>query len=244
MPVYAAIGNKGGIASQTSLATIEGLKVLERGGNAFDAAIATSSILTVMLPNLSGIGGDGFLLALDRNSELIAYNGSGRSPRDFSVNRYLEERPVNGPITITVPGLVDLWEWLNDNYGSIGLAELLNRAASLAKNGFFVQEPLANAVESSRSGMERYEGWNKVFGRMKTGSWASLPRLSRIYAAVAKKGSDAFYRSKLTEEIVQELNAPGEIIIAEGTIYPLLKRLSDEGHIAATWRESPRVRWS
>jgi len=209
MPLYAAIGSKGGVASQTGFATTEGLKVLERGGNAFDAAIVASSILTVILPYTSSIGGDGFLLALDRNSDLVAYNGSGRSPEEFPVDKYLEERPVVGPLTITVPGLVDLWDWTSDSYCSMKLADLLKPAISLAQNGFFVQEPLTEAVEVSRSSVERYESWNTTFGRMDAGSWVNFPRLSTVYTAIANKGADAFYRSKLTEDIVQELNDQG-----------------------------------
>ncbi len=209
MPVYSALGTKGGVASQAHLATIEGLKILEKGGNAFDAAITISSVLTVMLPNTSSVGGDGFLLALRRGSKLIAYNGSGMSPQNFPVEGYLTEKPARGPLTVTVPGLVDLWEWINENYGSMDLGQMLSRAISLSKNGFYVQEPLALAVESAQLVLARYEGWSKVFGQMKTGSWTRFPKLARIYTAVAKRGADSFYRSRLTEEIVEELKKQG-----------------------------------
>jgi gamma-glutamyltranspeptidase/glutathione hydrolase len=206
MPIYASIGSKGGVASQNNVATIEGLKILENGGNAFDAAITVSSLLTVMLPNTGSVGGDGFLLALDCGSELVAYNGSGRSPRDFPVEKYQMEKPKSGPLSLTVPGLVDLWEWVSDNYGSMGLARTLGCAGSVAKNGFHVQEPLAMAVESSRSAMIGYDGWNKAFGWMKSGSVASFRKLSEVYSAIARRGADAFYRSELTDDIVKELN--------------------------------------
>ncbi len=207
MPLYAAFGIKGGVASQTYSATIEGLKILERGGNAFDAAIATSSILTVMLPNTSSVGGDGFLLALNGESELVAYNGSGRSPRNLPVDEYLAQKPVRGPLTVTVPGLVDLWEWISENYGSMDLEETLSMAISMARNGFYAQEPLARAVATAQPLLARHEGWAKVFGWMQAGSLVQLPQLAQIYSAVAQKGADAFYRSKLTEEIVEELNS-------------------------------------
>ncbi len=209
MPVYAALGSKGGIASQEYLATVEGLKVLEKGGNAFDASIAISSILTVMSPNTSSAGGDAFVLALDGGSELIAYNGSGRSPQNFPVEKYLTEKPVTGPLTVTVPGLIDLWEWINENYGSMDLSQILRRAISLAKNGFYVQESLARAVQSAQPVFGEYDGWGKVFGSMVTGSWVRFKKLGRIYATVAKRGADSFYRSKLTEEIVEELRKLG-----------------------------------
>ena len=209
MPVYAALSSRGGVASQTHSATIEGLKLLEKGGNAFDAAITISSILTVMLPNTSSAGGDGFLLALNRDSELTAYNGSGAAPQNLPVEEYLNEKPVRGPLTVTVPGLIDLWEWTNENYGSMDLDQTLGKAISLAENGFHVQESLARAVEFSQPILAKYEGWSKVFGWMKTGSWARFPRLARIYTAVGRRGADAFYRSRLTEEIVEALKKRG-----------------------------------
>ena len=215
MPVYAALGSKGGVASQHYLATIEGLRVLEKGGNAFDASTTISSILTVMLPHTSSAGGDGFLLALDGGSELIAYNGSGRSPQNFPVEEYLTEKPVRGPLTVTVPGLIDLWEWVNENYGSMDLSQLLGRAISLAKNGFYVQESLAQAVELAQPILAEYDGWSKVFGSMVTGSWARFKRLGRIYDTVAKRGADSFYRSKLTEEIVEDLSKLGSPLTYE-----------------------------
>jgi len=209
MPTYASISEKGGVASQIHLATIEGLKILEEGGNAFDAAIAISSVLTVLLPNRSSAGGDGFLLAVDSGAEPVAYNGSGRSPQDLPVEEYLAEKPVRGPLTVTVPGLVELWEWVNENYGSMDLGLLLSRAISLARNGFYAQEPLALAVESSMPILAEYESWKKVFGWMKAGSRICFPRLARIYVAVARRGADAFYRSSLTEDMVQELRRYG-----------------------------------
>jgi gamma-glutamyltranspeptidase/glutathione hydrolase len=209
LPVYAALGTKGGVASQAHLATIEGLKILEKGGNAFDAAIAISSILTVMLPNTSSVGGDGFLLALESGSKLTAYNGSGRSPQSLPIKEYLTEKPARGPLTVTVPGLIDLWEWINENYGSMGLSQMLSRAISLAENGFYVQEPLARAVESAQPVLAKYEGWSKIFGWMKSGSWTCFPKLAKTYKAVAKRGADSFYRSRLTEEIVEGLKKHG-----------------------------------
>ncbi len=89
MPTFASCSLLGGVASQIHLASIAGLKILEEGGNAFDAAIAISSTLTVLLPNTSSIRGDGFLLAIDSGGGLIAYNGSGRSPKEFPVEQYL-----------------------------------------------------------------------------------------------------------------------------------------------------------
>lgn len=208
-PLCASLSRKGGVASQIYLATAEGIRVLENGGNAFDAAITVSSILTVLLPNTGGVGGDGFLLALDSGGEIVAYNGSGESSRTFPADEYLAQKPVRGPLTITVPGLVDLWEWVNNNYGSIDLGCLLTKAISLSTNGFYVQESLAQAVESSKPFLSEYEGWNRIFGSMKGGSKVLFPDLAKVYEAIARDGSDAFYRSEITESILNGLRSYG-----------------------------------
>lgn len=205
MPTYASLSGTGGVTSQIHLASIEGLKILEKGGNAFDAAVATSSVLTVLLPNTSSAGGDGFLLAINSGGDPIAYNGSGKSPQELPVEEYLAERPIRGPLTVTVPGLVDLWGWVNENYGSMNLGLLLNRAICLAREGFYIQEPLARAVESSTRTLAKYEGCNKIFGSMEAGSKTRFPRMAKMYTAVARRGADAFYRSPLTEDMVNEL---------------------------------------
>ena len=209
MPTYVSISDKGGVASQIYFATIEGLKVLENGGNAFDAAITVSSVLSVLLPNMGSAGGDGFLLAVDNSTDPVAYNGSGRSPQELPVEDYLAEKPVIGPLTVTVPGLVDLLEWVNENFGSMDLSLLLNKAISLARNGFYLQEPFAQWVELCKPFLSKYEGWKKVFGWMDSNSRICFPRLASIYTAVARRGADAFYSSRLTEVIVEELRQYG-----------------------------------
>jgi gamma-glutamyltranspeptidase/glutathione hydrolase len=215
MPVYASLSDKGGIASQAHFATLEGLKILENGGNAFDAAIAVSALLSVIIPNTGSVGGDGFLIALGNNGKLIAYNGSGRSPRELCIDDYLANETVRGPQNVTVPGLVDLWEWVNENYGSKDLGLLLHKAISLARDGFYAQENFVRSVETARPELDKFEGWNKLFGHVELGSWVCYPRLATVYSVVARRGADAFYRSKLTENIVEGLRQQGVPITCE-----------------------------
>ncbi len=92
-----------GVASQHAIASYYGMKVLENGGNAFDAAITVSSIISLVLPFTSGLGGDAFLLGYTSEGEIIGYNASGYSPRNFRVDDFIREKPVRGPLTITVP---------------------------------------------------------------------------------------------------------------------------------------------
>ncbi len=131
------------------------------------------------------------------------------------MEEYLAERPVRGPLTVTVPGLVDLWGWVNENYGSMDLGLLLNRAVCLAREGFYVQEPLSRAAESNNRILAKYEGWNKIFGSVEDGSKTRFLGMAEMYAAVARGGADAFYRGPLTEDMVNELRQQRVPIVYE-----------------------------
>ncbi|MEM4854536.1 MAG: gamma-glutamyltransferase, partial [Sulfolobales archaeon] len=100
--VKSAFGAKGA-SSDSHLATKTALEVLEEGGNAFDAAIAASAVLSVVLPQTGGLGGDGFMLAFI-NGDVVAYMSSGKSPSGFKAEEYLRQLPKRGPLTVTIPG--------------------------------------------------------------------------------------------------------------------------------------------
>ncbi|ADI32349.1 gamma-glutamyltransferase family protein [Staphylothermus hellenicus] len=212
--VFGVIGREG-VSSQIYTASLAGLRVLENGGNAFDAAIAVSSVLSIMLPYTGGIGGDGFLLAKTGNGEIIAYNGSGRSSRIFPVDKFILGRPERGPLTITVPGLVDLWDWVWENYGSKDPLEIFKYAISLAENGFYVSEQLNNAIHSSYSSLQQYSMWKSTFGAYRTGDIARLPRYARVLKIISRRGFREFYEGKLAEEIIEKLRNQGVPITYE-----------------------------
>lgn len=214
MPTYASFG-RGGISSQIHLATLAGLEVLRDGGNAFDAAITVSSVLTVLLPHTSSIGGDGFMLALDAGEGMIAYNGSGKSPRNFPVEDFLRRKPLRGSLTITVPGLVDLWRWTWENYCSMDLSRLLKPAISLAENGFHVQEPLARAAARERERLSEYESWRETFGGLREGTLIRFRELPRILKIIAARGCQEFYEGRIAEELAEGLGRLGAPITYE-----------------------------
>src|ERR1700730_6617552 len=122
-----ALGRRGMVASPHYLATGAGVNVLRRGGTAVDAAIATNSVLAIVMPYMCGIGGDLFAqvyTASDR--KLVGLNGSGRSGRAATPNRVRElartsSMPARGPLTVTVPGCVEAWGRLHERYGRLPL---------------------------------------------------------------------------------------------------------------------------
>ncbi len=208
MPVIKSGVGSFGVASDHPLASKIGVEILEKGGNAFDAAIAVSAALSVLQPQMSGLGGDGFLLAFT-DSGVVAYNGSGRSPISFNGNEYISQRPERGPLTITVPGLVDLWGFIHDEYASLTLEELLSPAIKLAENGFRVGSMLSRSIESYRSELKVFNSWNKLFGGLSFGDLFVNRDLARVLKIISRRGWDEFYVGRLAEEIVASLQRQG-----------------------------------
>jgi len=121
MPVLA----RNVVATSQPLAAQAGLRMLLQGGNAVDAAIAAAITLTVVEPTSNGIGGDAFALVWNDN-KLWGLNGSGRSPRAWSLELYADrdQMPDLGWGAVTVPGAVDGWVQLSQRFGKLAFAEL------------------------------------------------------------------------------------------------------------------------
>src|SRR5215475_2079166 len=138
--------SKGGIvASESPLASQAGVRILENGGNAVDAAIATNAMMGVVEPMMNGIGGDLFAIVYDaKANKLYGLNASGWAPKALTIE-YLEkqglkEMPQHGINTVTVPGAVDGWQKLADKFGRKKLGEDLAAAIATARKGFPVPE--------------------------------------------------------------------------------------------------------
>jgi gamma-glutamyltranspeptidase/glutathione hydrolase len=147
----------GMIATSHPLASAAGLRVLQNGGNAIDAAIAAAAVLCVVEPMMVSPGGDLFALIWDaKRREIKALNASGRAPRALSIDelsrRGLTRMPGDGIHTVTVPGAVDGWATLSSRYGTKKLSELLQPAIEYAERGFPVTEVIGRdwADESSQ----------------------------------------------------------------------------------------------
>lgn len=140
------LARNGVVATSQPLAAEAGLAILKRGGNAFDAAVATAAVLNVVEPASAGIGGDVFVLAWSaKDHRLIGLNGSGRAAAGATAERIRAlssdgRVPHTGIHSATVPGAVDGWAQLLERYGTLGFRELLEPAARLAEEGFAVTE--------------------------------------------------------------------------------------------------------
>jgi gamma-glutamyltranspeptidase/glutathione hydrolase len=187
------------IATQHPLATYVGLKVMENGGNAFDALIAASAVIGVVLPHTSGIGGDAFLLANTPEGK-IAYNASGWLPKKAS-----KPSSVYDPNTVLVPGLVDLWDFISIKYCNLDLSDLVRYSIKVAENGFNVSRSLFNA---SNKVYRPYESWKKKFANLKLGQNLKLKGMAETLRIISKDPRE-FYEGNLAHELIEGLKVHG-----------------------------------
>ena len=139
-----------GMASTSSpLSTQAAISVLQKGGNALDAAIAASAVQAVVEPQSTSIGGDCFCLYSQAGSDrVIAMNGSGRAPIGLSADWLLQQGITKieqqSPHSVTVPTAIDAWVQLNRDYGTTSLGELLQPAIGYARDGFPIGHRVAD----------------------------------------------------------------------------------------------------
>jgi gamma-glutamyltranspeptidase/glutathione hydrolase len=205
------LASHGIVATSHPLAAEVGLDILKRGGNAFDAAIATNAMLGLVEPMSCGIGGDLFAICWDaKTRKMSGLNASGRSP--FSLSRKvfadqgLDQIPTYGPLSWSVPGCVDGWAELADRFGSQPLAELLAPSIEYADGGFPVSEVIAGYWNSAESRLAEWEDSAMTYlpnGRaLRQGEMFRNPHLAASYREIAEHGRDAFYRGSIADEIV------------------------------------------
>ena len=208
-----AVARNGMIATSQALASAAGLKVLQDGGNAVDAAITAAAVLAVVEPTMNGIGGDLFAILYDaKTKKLQALDASGRSahtaaPEEFA-KRGLEQMPGNGVLSVDVPGVVEGWSQLLQRFGTITMAKALQPAIRYARDGFPVQEILADDWNDSTKKLQQDPAAAATFlpnGRApKMGEIFQNPRLAKTLELVAAGGRDAFYKGPIARAIVAD----------------------------------------
>ena len=203
------MGRNGMVCAGHPLAAQAGVSILQRGGNAFDAAIATAAVLGVVEPLMSGIGGDGFIMAYRAEDDsLRVSNGTGAAPYVATLERYRQGIPMKGILSVSVPGLLNAWLDTHEAYGVLPLGEVLAPAIGLAEDGFPVTHYLSRAIASD-SLLCEFPTSRAIFTRSDTGE-ALRPGdilrqsdLARTLATIAQQGRDAFYRGSIGEAIVR-----------------------------------------
>jgi len=206
------------IATSQPLATSAGLAILERGGNAIDAAVAAAAVLAVVEPNMTSMGGDLFAMVWSAgDKKLHGLNASGRSgslmTREELVKRG-RTRISQGIESITVPGALSGWAELLKKFGTLSLADALAPAIAIAENGFPVTPIIAGQWADEVALLRRDEGARAALlldGQRapKAGEWFRNPDLARTYRDIAKNGPGELYGGALGQRIAQFVQSKG-----------------------------------
>ena len=217
------MGRNGMVCAGHPLAAQAGVSILQKGGNAFDAAIATAAALGVVEPLMSGIGGDGFIMTyrvqdpITGHDSLRVCNGTGAAPYAATLERYREGIPMKGILSVSVPGLLNAWLDTHEAYGSLPLSEVLAPAIALADDGFPVTHYLAGAIAGDALLCE-FPTSRAIFTRSDTGGPlqpGDILRqndLARTLTTIAQQGRDAFYRGSIGEAIVRFSEEQGGLL--------------------------------
>ncbi|KAJ3885429.1 gamma-glutamyltranspeptidase [Lentinula edodes] len=221
-------GTKGVVSSSQPLATEAGLEILRKGGNAADAAVATSAALNVTEPSCCGIGGDAFCLFFDAKTKQVkALNGSGHSPvkltLEYARSRGLTGRsiPTSDLNAVTVPGAAAAWVDTVKHFGSgsLSVADVLAPAIRLAEEGVPVSEIHSFSWQRSEELIKNASpNGDEMLLNGKAplpGQIVKLPNLARTFREVAENGKDGFYKGRVAEAIVDLIQSKGGVMELE-----------------------------
>ena len=211
-------------ATSQPLVTQIALDVMKRGGSAIDAAIAADAALGLMEPTGSGMGGDLFAMVWDpKTKKLYGYNGSGRSPKNLTLqwfqDHHYSDVPAYGPLPVTVPGAVDGWFALHDRFGRLPIKDDLAPAIAYARDGHPVAETIAYYWDLSVPRLSKYPGFKEQFtidGRgPRAGELWKNPNLAHTLQTIADGGRDAFYKGAIAKTIADYVQAQGGFLSVE-----------------------------
>ncbi|HEV3140886.1 MAG TPA: gamma-glutamyltransferase, partial [Vicinamibacterales bacterium] len=208
------MGRNGMIATSQPLASAAGLKVMQEGGNAIDAALTAAAVLAVVEPSMTGIGGDLFAIVYDaKTKSLHALNASGRSayaatPAEYA-KRGQTRMPQSGVLSVTVPGVVEGWSELLSKYGSVPMSRIVAPAVEYARGGYPVSEIISGQWKASERKLASDPVTAATFlpngHALQPGEIFSNPHLAATLELVGKTGRDAFYKGPIARAIIADM---------------------------------------
>jgi gamma-glutamyltranspeptidase/glutathione hydrolase len=217
------VSRNGIVAAESPLAAQAGVRILERGGNAVDAAIATNAMMGVVEPMMNGMGGDLFAIVYDaKANKLYGLNASGWAPKALTIEMLrktgLRDMPQTGVNTITVPGTVDGWQKLADKFGRKKLNEDLAAAIQTAQNGFPVPEWDAAYWAKQTDYLRGDDAAAKLYlpsdRPPKLGEIFRNPDLAWSLQQIAEHGRDAYYKGEIGRRIVDGIKRHSGVMSA------------------------------
>jgi gamma-glutamyltranspeptidase/glutathione hydrolase len=221
-----SVARHGMVASVNPLATDAGVKVLQRGGNAIDAAVATALTLGVVDGYNSGIGGGCFLLARLADGRLIALDGRETAPQKATRSMFIRNGKGDpslsqtGALASGVPGSLAVYQFAVSHFGKSRLGDLMQPGAEIAEHGFKIDERYERKIASVAREIAEFPATKSVLfnaeGRpYKSGDVLRQPDLARTYRAIAENGTDWFYKGPFSQATAAWMKANGGLLTVE-----------------------------
>jgi len=221
--VATAVGKGGAVSTVDPEASAAALKVLKRGGNAVDAAVAAAATLGVTEPYSAGIGGGGYFVYYNAKSGRVrTIDGRETAPRKMPQDAFIDpatSKPYNftpelvtSGVSVGTPGTLATWDRALTNWGTWSLAEALAPATKVATRGFVVDETFRQQTLDNEVRFRAFKASRKLFvpkgDAPKVGSIFRNPQLAATYDSIALRGTDAFYRGELAQLMSEVVRDP------------------------------------
>jgi gamma-glutamyltranspeptidase/glutathione hydrolase len=217
------VTSKAMVVSAREEASKIGAEILKKGGNAFDAMVATELALAVSHPQAGNIGGGGFMVFRKANGETGAIDYREKAPLSASKNMYLDEKGnvIEGKSTETalasgIPGTIAGVFEVHKKYGSLPISEILKPIIALAERGVVVTQYQAQNLADHRASFIKANGPNSLFSKVyKVNDTIKYLALAETLKRISKNGKDEFYKGETGQKLVSFLNKKGGIITLE-----------------------------
>ena len=231
----ATLGRSGMVVSEERLASEAGISIMNAGGNAVDAAVATGFALAVTYPEAGNIGGGGYMVIRMADGQTAAIDYREMAPQAATRDMYVDaegnltDRSVVGHLAAGVPGAVAGLVAAHERFGLMNLATVLAPAIQLAEEGFVVEEALHRSLTSGSELIKRFAGAEVFFPNgeaVAVGDTLRQPALARTLREIAERGADGFYSGWVADSVQAEMRRSGGIMTA-----------ADLGRYQPEWRE-------
>ena len=217
---------RGAVVSAREEASKIGVEIMAKGGNAFDAMIATDLALTVCYPNAGNIAGGGFLVYRLDNAETGSLDYREKAPSAASAEMYLDEdgnvipeKSTLGGMAVGVPGTVAGLEAIHEKFGTLPWEDLVKPAIDLANKGYRVTAKQQLSFEDKKEEFIKINGKNTFYAKdFKANDWVKNKALATTLERIARKGSAGFYKGVNAEAMIKRINETGGVMTLEDLI--------------------------
>ena len=242
IPLKGKISEMAMVSSAHPLASVIGLEIIKKGGNAIDASIATHFALSVVYPQAGNIGGGGFAVIRLDDGTIASLDFREKAPGLADRDMYLDANgrlnskqwSTNGNLACGVPGAVDGMFQLHDKFGSLPMSELIQPSIDLAKNGYTLTALAADILNINQDEFQQQNRWSIPYlsdEPWQKGDTIQQPELARTLTRIQLQGRRGFYEGKTADQIVAEMkNGNGIITHSDLKNYKSIWRKPIIGH--------------